>query len=69
MAESVLKVLITQLYPSLCNSMDYSLPGSSVHGILQPRILKGVAMPFTRGSSRPRDGTRVSHITGGFFTV
>jgi len=43
--------------------MDYT-----VHGILQARILEWVAVPFTRGSSQPRDLTQVSHIAGGFFT-
>ena len=47
----------------------YSLPGSSVHGILQTRILEWVAIPFSRGSSQPRDWTQISHIAGGFFTV
>ena len=46
-----------------------SLPGSSVQGILQVRILEWVAIPFSRGSSWPRDWTRVSCIAGGFFTV
>ena len=45
-----------------------SLPGFSVHGILQTRI-KSVAMPSSRGSSQPRDQTQVSHIAGEFFTV
>ena len=49
--------------------MDCSLPGSSIHGILQVRILKWVAMPTSRGPSRPRDGTLVSCITRGFFTT
>ena len=49
--------------------MDYSPPGSSVHGILQTRILEWVVMPSSRGSSQPRDRTQVSHIAGGFFTV
>ena len=49
--------------------MDYSLPGSSVHGILQARILEWVAMPFSRGSSQPRNWTWVSCITGRFFTI
>ena len=40
---------------TLCNPMDCSLPGSSVHGILQARVLEWVAMPSSRGSSRPRD--------------
>ena len=48
--------------------MDCSLPGSSVHGILQARILEWIAISFSRGSSWPRDQTRVSCITGSFFT-
>ena len=47
--------------------MDCSLPGSSVHGILQARILEWVAISFSRGSSQPRDRTRVSCIAGRFF--
>ena len=47
--------------------LDCSPPGSSVHGILQARILEWVAIPFFRGSSRPRDQTQVSCIAGGFF--
>ena len=43
-----------------CNPMDYSPPGSSVQEILQARILEWVAIPFSRGSSRPRDRTQVS---------
>ena len=49
--------------------MDCSLPGSSVHGILQARILEWVAMSFSRESSWPRDRTQVSHIAGRFFTI
>ena len=49
--------------------MDCSPPGSSVHGILQARILEWVAMPSSRGSSRPRDWTQVSCIARGFFTI
>ena len=50
--------------------MDCTLPGSSVHGILQARILEWVAVPFSRnGSSQSRDQTQVSHIGGRFFTV
>ena len=48
---------------SLCEPTDYM-----VHGILQARILKWVAVPFSRGSSQPKDQTQVSHIAGGFFT-
>ena len=44
-----------QLCPTLCDPMNYSPPGSSVHGILQARILEWVAMPSSRGSSPPRD--------------
>ena len=47
----------------LCDPMDCSLPGSSVHGILQARILEWVAMPSSRGSSWPRDRTRVSYVS------
>ena len=47
----------------LCNPMNYSLPGSSVHGILQARILEWVAMLSSRGSSRPRNGTSVSYAS------
>ena len=46
-----------------------SLPGSSVHGILQARILDWVAIPFSRGSSPPRDGSWVSRIAGRFLTI
>ena len=48
---------------TLCNTMDHSQPGSSVHGILQARIVKWVAMPFSRGSSQPRDQTHISYIS------
>ena len=63
------KAKIAQLCLTLCDPMSCSLPGSSVHGILQARILEWVAIPFSRGSSQPRDGTQVSHIAGVFFTV
>ena len=49
------KVLVTQSCLTLCNPIAYSLPDSSVHGILQARILEWIAIPFSRGSSRPRD--------------
>ena len=56
---------------TLCNPTDHSPPGSSVHGILQTRILEWVAMPSCRGSSRPRDRTCVSCLLHGneFFTT
>jgi len=61
-------VLAAHSCPTL-DTLDCSPPGSSVHGILQARILQWVAMPFSRGSSQPRDQTWVSCIAGTFFTV
>ena len=52
-----------QSYPTLHNLINCSLPGSSVHGILQARILKWVATPSSRRSSRPRDQTRISYVS------
>ena len=46
---------VTQSCPTLCDPMDCSLPGSSIHGIFQARVLEWVAISFSRGSSRPRD--------------
>ena len=63
------EVKVAQSCLALCNSMNCSLPGFSVHGILQTRILQWVAIPFSRGFSQPRDRTQVSHIVGRFFTV
>ena len=60
---------VAQLCPTLCDPMDCSLPGSSIHGILQARILAWVAISFSRGSSPPRDRTWVSRIVGRRFTV
>ena len=60
--------LVVKSCPTLFNSMDCSLAGSSVHGISQARIRKWVAMPFSRASSRSKDWTQVSCIAGGFFT-
>ena len=62
-------VLVAQSWPTLCNPMDCSLPGSSVHGIFQARILKCVAILFSRGSSQHRDRTWVSLIAGRFSTI
>ena len=59
-AEPSLVLKVTQLCQILCNPMDCSLPGSFIHGIFQARILEWVAISFSRGSSRPRDRTRVS---------
>ena len=54
---------ISQRCPTLCSHTDYT-----VHGILQSRVLEWIALPFSRGSSQPRDWTQVSCIAGGFFT-
>ena len=56
------KVSVAQSCPTLCDPMDSSLPGSSVHGVLQARILEWVAIFSSRGSSWPRDRTSLSHI-------
>ena len=60
-----------QLCPTLFDPMDYSPPGSSVHRILQARILECVVMPSSRGSSRPRVKLKslTSALVGGFFTT
>ena len=63
------KAIVTQSRLTLRDPRDCSPPDSSVHGILQARILVWVAIPFSRWSSRPRDRTQVSYITGGFLTV
>ena len=63
------KVLVAQLCLTLCDPMDCSPPGSSVHGILQARMLEWVAIPFSRVSSRPRDLTWVSCTASRFFTI
>ena len=63
---------VFHLLPTLCDLMDYSLPGFSVHGILQARILWWVAISLSRGSFQPRDWTWVSCISciaGSFFTM
>jgi len=62
------KVFVTQSCPTLCNPMDCSCSGCSVQRILRTRILEWVVIPFSRGSSQPRDRTQVSHIVGWFFT-
>ena len=60
---------VAQSCPTLCDPMDYSLPGSSVHGIFQARVREWVAISFSRGSSQPRDRTRISRTAGRRFTV
>ena len=60
---------VAQLCPTLCNHMDCSLPGFSIHGIFQARVLEWVAISFSKGSSRPRDRAQVSHIAGRCFAI
>ena len=55
--------------PTLCDPMDCHLPGSSVHGIFQARVLEWGAIYSARGSSRPRDPIWDSRIVGRRFTV
>ena len=55
--------------PTLWDPMDCNPPGSSIHGIFQARVLEWGAIAFSRGSSQPRDRSRVSRITGRHFTV
>ena len=62
-------VLVAQLCPALCDPVDCSPPASSLHRILQARILEWIAILFFSGSSRPRDQTRVSCIPAIFFTI
>ena len=60
---------VAQSCPTLWDTVDGSLPSSSVHRIFQARVLEWVAISFSRGSSQPRDRTWVSHIVGRRFTV
>ena len=62
-ADACMHAMSLQLCPILCNTMDHSPPGSSVHGILQAKILEWVAISFSRGSSCPRNQTLVSYIS------
>ena len=54
---------------TLCNHMDYSLLGSSIHGIFQARVQEWVAISFSRGSSQSRDWIQISRIVGRCFTI
>ena len=67
--ESESKSEVAQSCPTLCHPVDCSPPGSSVHGILQARVLEWVAISFSSGSSPPRDRTQVSHIAGRRFNL
>ena len=60
---------VAQSCPTLCDPMDCSLPGSSVHGIFQAVVLEWIAISFSKGSSQPRDRTQVSCIVDRHFTV
>ena len=60
---------VTQSCLTLCDPMDCSPPGSSVHGVFQARILEWGAISFSRGSSQPRDQTWVSYMAGRFFII
>ena len=60
---------VTQSCLTLCDPVDCSLPGSSIHGILQARIQEWLAISFSRGSSQPKDWTWVSHIADGCFNL
>ena len=60
---------VAQSCPTLCDPMNCSLPGSSIHGVFQARVLEWVAISSSRGSSQPRDWTRVSRIAGRHFTI
>ena len=62
-------VLAAQWCPTICDPGYCSPPGSSVHGILQARILEWIAIPFSKGSFQARDRTQVSCIASGFLTV
>ena len=61
--------LVTSVGLTFCDPMDCSLTGSSLHGILQARILEWVAVPLSRGCSQPRDQTWMSYIAGRFFII
>ena len=60
---------VIQSCPTLCDPLDCSLPGSSIHGIFQARILEWAVISFSRRSFQPMDWTRVCHIVGRCFTV
>ena len=60
---------VTQACPTLCDPVRCRLPGSSVHGIVQARILEWGAISFSKGSSQPRDQTQVSCIAARLFTI
>ena len=65
----LLKVLVAPLFSTLCDLMDCNPPGSSVHWLLQARILRWVAIPFFNRYFQPRDWTRLSSIAGGLYLL
>ena len=65
--EEISESEVAQSCLTLCDPMDCSLPGSSLHGILQARVLEWIAISFSRGSPQPRDRTHVSRIAGRRF--
>ena len=69
LGNNIQKIRGRESCPTLCNPMDCSLPGSSVHGILQVSSLDCVALPFSRGSPWPGVHTWAFRITGRFFTI
>ena len=60
---------VAQSCPTLYEPMDCSLPGTSIHGIFQARVLEWVAISFSRGSSLHRDRTQLFHIVGRCFDL
>ena len=60
---------VAQLCLTLCDPIDCSLPGSSIHGIFQTIVLEWIVISFSKGSSQPKAWTRVSHIVDRCFTV
>ena len=68
-ARSSAKSEVAPSWTILCDPIDCSLPGSSVHGIFQARVLEWIAISFFRGSSRPRDRTQASHIADRRFNL
>ena len=60
---------VAQSCPTLCDPIDCSLSGSSIHGIFQARVLEWIAISFSTGFSQPRNRTQVSRVAGRRFTV
>ena len=68
-SKSTICRLVSKSYLTFCDPMDYSHPGSSIHGILQARIPEWLAISYSRESCQPRDQIRVPCIAGRFFTA